>query len=87
MSQSAAEWIVFVVQSYVAVGFVFALAFTARGVSAIDPLARDTTWGFRLLIVPGTTLWWPLLAIRWLCGSMAPPVEVNRHRRLARRHR
>jgi hypothetical protein len=58
-----------------------------KGVNSIDPLARTAPWSFRMLIVPGVTLWWPLLAYRWAAGFVEPPTEINAHRRLARRAR
>jgi len=70
---------------YGSLGAVFAVAFAARGVDAVDPMARGSSWGFRVLILPGSALFWPLLLVRWAAGSVAPPVETNAHRWLARR--
>ena len=50
---------------YATVGMVFALAFAWRGASRLDPAAREGTWGFRLLVIPGAAAFWPLLALRW----------------------
>ena len=50
---------------YAAIGLVFALAFAWRGASRLDPAAREGTWGFRLLVIPGAVAFWPLLALRW----------------------
>jgi hypothetical protein len=69
---------------YAAAGIVFAVPFTVRGVGRIDPAASAAPWSFRLLIVPGTVVFWPLLLLRWAAGSVAPPVELNAHRRAAR---
>lgn len=69
---------------YAAAGIVFAIPFAARGVERIDPLGAGAPWSFRLLVVPGTVVFWPLLLLRWAAGSVAPPVEVNAHRRTAR---
>lgn len=80
----AASWLVWILQIYVALGVLFAVPFVVKGVGRIDPVAREGTWGFRLLIVPGVVALWPLLAKRWIDGA-APPVEDNAHRRLARR--
>ena len=51
---------------YTAAGLLFAVAFALRGAAAIDPAARDSGWGFRLLIIPGAMALWPVLAKRWL---------------------
>ena len=62
---------------YTLVGVVFALAFAWRGAAAVDPVARHGTLGFRMLIVPGAALLWPLLAVRWWRAGegIAPPGE------------
>jgi hypothetical protein len=70
---------------YLALGAAFAVPFIAIGVQRVDPAAADASWGFRLVILPGTVLLWPLLLCRWASGSVAPPVEINAHRRRARR--
>lgn len=69
--------------SYCAVGLVFAGLFVVRGVNRIDPHAAHGSWGFRLLIIPGTMLLWPLLLQRWWGGINPPPEECNAHRRAA----
>jgi len=69
---------------HLAVGVLFAIPFVTRGVQRIDPAARDGSWGFRVLIVPGVALLWPLLVWRWANGSNHPPSEVNAHRRRGR---
>ena len=50
-------------------GALFAVPFLLRGVNQIDPVAREGTWGFRMIIAPGVVVLWPLLALRWLRGS------------------
>lgn len=70
---------------YLACGFAFAIPFALAGVKRIDPHAAHGSWGFRLLLIPGTTFLWPLLAKRWLSCSHEPPEEKNAHRVAARR--
>lgn len=72
-----------VAAAYVGTGLLFAPAFVSRGVQRVDPSARGAGWGFRALILPGTVIFWPLLAIRWAVGSMHPPSELSAHRRRA----
>ena len=45
-------------------GLLFAIAFVTRGVDRLDAAAKGASWGFRLLIVPGTTALWPWLLAR-----------------------
>ena len=84
MPVSLAHPIVLVAGVYLAVGLAFALVFVFRWVGRVDPAARSGTLGFRLLIIPGTVLLWPLLAGRLLRGSTEPPEERNAHRVAAR---
>jgi len=65
---------------YLALGCLFAGPFVAVGVGRIDPDARQGTLGFRLLLVPGAVLLWPLLAWRWWRG-LGPPMEATPHKR------
>lgn len=58
-------WFVHALELYLGIGFLFALAFVARGAAAIDPAAREGSLGFRALILPGATALWPFLARAW----------------------
>lgn len=68
---------------YLACGLAFAIPFALVGVKKIDPHAAHGSWGFRLLIVPGTMAFWPLLLKRWASGVHEPPEECNAHRKAA----
>jgi len=68
-----------VVEIYLALGIVFAIAFALRGVDAVDPAARGSSYGFRILVVPGAVALWPLMLARWRAGG-PPPTEQNAHR-------
>jgi len=68
---------------YPACGLVFAVPFALVGVKRIDPHAAQGSWGFRLLIIPGTMAFWPLLLLRWTKGIHKSPGEDNAHRRAA----
>src|SRR5216117_1407265 len=72
---------------YLLCGLVFAVLFVLIGVKRIDPHAAHGSWGFRVLIIPGTMFLWPLLARRWLKGVHEPPEENNPHRCAARNAR
>jgi hypothetical protein len=70
---------------YLTCGGLFAIVFVLAGVKKIDPHAAQGSWGFRLLIFPGTTALWPLLLRRWRKGISEPPEEHNAHRRTAKK--
>lgn len=84
MSLWIAELMVGLVGLYAGAGLCFAVSFVTVGITRIDPLGAGSPWTFRVLIVPGVVVFWPLLAARWAAGSIAPPVEINAHRRAAR---
>jgi hypothetical protein len=65
---------------YALLGVVFALAFVTVGVKRIDSQANGSGTAFRLLIFPGSVIFWPLLLQRWIAGKSEPPEERNPHR-------
>jgi len=67
--------------AYLACGLVFAVPFALVGVKKIDPHAAHGSWGFRVLIIPGTMAFWPVLLRRWASGVHGPPEACNAHRR------
>ena len=64
----AAQWLAILIESYGLAGLVFAIAFVVRGVAAVDPVAKGSGIGFRLLILPGSAALWPMLLVRWMRG-------------------
>ena len=54
---------------YLLAGLVFAIPFVIKGVAVIDEGARGSSWGFRLIIIPGVTVFWPVLLNKWLHAS------------------
>ncbi len=68
---------------YLLLGLLFAIVFSCfGGAGAIDPSAKSGTWSFRLIIIPGAAIFWPLLLKRWVSRE-TPPEEKSRHRRIA----
>lgn len=66
-----AQWVLMLVMAYGAMGLVFGLVFISFGVTAVDPAARASRWTFRLLMLPGVVMLWPLMAARWLRARAA----------------
>ncbi len=82
-----AETLLIAAGVYLLCGLVFAIPFVLIGVKQIDSHAAHGSWGFRVIIIPGTICLWPLLAKRWLKGVHEPPEENNPHRCAARNFR
>ena len=76
--------IFFIIGIYLSVGVAISLWLLVRKVGMLDEAANHTGIGFRLLLVPGLTIFWPLFLRRSLRGDRQPPEEHNAHRRLAR---
>jgi hypothetical protein len=57
---------------YLICGFVFALSFVFKGVQVIDEGAKDSTIGFKIIIIPASMVFWPLLLIKWIKASKTP---------------
>lgn len=60
------EIIIGLVSQYALAGLLFAIPFVIKGASCVDEGAKEATWGFRLIIIPGTVIWWPLLLKKWI---------------------
>jgi hypothetical protein len=54
------------------VGFVVGAVFLFVGIDRIDPSARGS-YAFRPLLLPGLTLLWPFVALRWFRLSRREP--------------
>lgn len=66
------------------VSILIASLITLFGIQRLDAGARNwTNPGFRLLILPGLCVFWPLLLRRLWLGQ-PPPTERNAHRAAAR---
>lgn len=65
------EVIAWIVITYLFCGFLFAIPFVSIGVSKIDEGARGSGWGFKLIIIPGTVVFWPFLLRKWMRAHRA----------------
>lgn len=76
----AAETALLIAAVYLVAGLIFAIPFLLRGIVTIDSQARGAALGFRLMILPGVVVFWPLLLRRWASGISNPPEERTAHR-------
>jgi hypothetical protein len=63
-----AEALVYGLEAYAALGLLFAVAFVTVAVERVDHTANGATFGFRLVILPGSIALWPVLAALWIRG-------------------
>ncbi len=64
MSHEIAKLLVAAAGVYLGLGALFAIGFALRWAGRLDPVAREGSVGFRLLVLPGAALLWPYLAVR-----------------------
>ena len=56
--------LVYALAAYVAAGFFFGVWFVIAAIGRIDAAARESTLGFRLIVLPGVAALWPFLLKR-----------------------
>ena len=61
--------ILVIIATYLACGFVFAIPFVIRGADKIDEGTHGATWGFRIIILPASVVFWPLLLKKWIAAN------------------
>ena len=59
---------------YLLCGLLFAVPFIIKGVDKIDESAHGGSIGFRIIIIPGVMVFWPLLLSKWINAT-----KHNRH--------
>lgn len=57
---------------YAAIGIAVAVAFVGLGVCCVDSAATGASLGFRLIILPGSAVLWPVLARKWITAGREP---------------
>lgn len=82
MFETLAKVFVYALETYFGLGLIFALLFVWIGVQRLDSEAQGSGIGFRFLILPGVTTFWPMFLCRWTQGIVEPPMERNPHREL-----
>ena len=55
-----------IVTIYLSCGLIFAIPFIIKGVTDIDESAVGSSIGFRIIIIPGTMVFWPFLLTKWI---------------------
>jgi len=51
---------------YLLAGSLFAIFFLSKGLEKMDTSAHGSGLGFRLIILPGTIVLWPVLLKKWM---------------------
>lgn len=65
------------VEAWILLGLVAAAALWWRGLAQLDPTTHSGGLGFKLVLLPGMVLLWPLLLWFWFTGSR--PTDRSAH--------
>ena len=61
----AVEIILVIVGTYLVLGVLFVVPFLLRGLIKVDEGAHGGTTGFKIIIIPGVIVFWPLFLSKW----------------------
>ena len=56
----------YLVGAYLIIGLLFSIPFLLRWIGKVDESAVDTSWTFKLIILPGCIVFWPVLLRKYL---------------------
>lgn len=73
------ESMIKIIRAYIFAGLIFTIPFLLFGIQRVDPEATGWNIGFRIVIIPGLCVFWPLFAVRWVRGKRSP-TETTAHR-------
>ena len=60
------EVLLIIVLTYLVLGVLFVIPFLMKGLTKIDEGANDSTIGFKIVIIPGVIVFWPVLLSKWM---------------------
>ena len=63
------EAILIIAVVYLLLGVLFVIPFLMKGLTKVDKGALGSTVGFKIIIVPGVIVLWPLMLRKWLAAS------------------
>ena len=50
---------------YLIIGIIFSAVILIKGLSSLDPNAKSSGVGFKIIIIPGLIAFWPILWRKW----------------------
>ncbi len=65
----ALQIILIILLIFLIIGILFTFFFISRGLEKVDEDTKGSTWGFKVIIIPGCILLWPFLLRKWLQAS------------------
>jgi hypothetical protein len=52
--------------TYLLIGLLFSLVFITKLIHRVDEAVANSPWTFRLMLIPGCIILWPILFKRWM---------------------
>ena len=65
-----AEILLMIAAVYLALGVVFVIPFLIKGLNKVDEGAHGSTFGFKIIIIPGVIVFWPVLLSKWMKSNL-----------------
>jgi hypothetical protein len=65
MAATIIQWVFTCIGAYLICGFLFSLVFISKGLRTLDEGSHGAGIGFKLIIIPGCMVFWPLLLKKW----------------------
>ena len=60
------EVVLIIVLIYLLLGVLFVVPFLLKGLTKVDESAHGGTIGFKIIIIPGVIVFWPVLLTKWI---------------------
>lgn len=58
--------ILILAMAYLIAGAVFVIPFLIKGITKVDESAHGGSIGFKIIIIPGVIVFWPVLLRKWV---------------------
>ena len=65
-----AEILLIIAAIYLALGVLFVIPFLMKGLTKVDEGAQGSTIGFKIIIIPGVIVFWPVLLSKWMKSNL-----------------
>ena len=59
------QLIIIIVLIYLVMGLLFAIPFLWKGITKVDEGTINSKFGFKMIIMPGVIVFWPVLLRKW----------------------
>ena len=63
------EILLIIAAIYLLLGVLFVIPFLIKGLNKVDEGAHGSTIGFKIIIMPGVIVLWPVLLSKWMKGN------------------